>query len=367
MEHVVDFVQMQRFDDPLLVEILHAMRTPGGKKVSEKAWQTLVGTVLVAGSATQPATAATSSGALQPANDARPAVDPRLLEARGWYECAYEWRIVSYAMHANARLNAKAAGKPLFYIPAVDSPACRMGRADYDDMRAFPNISTTAKLMGILPAYIGMDVILADSYLPPKVVRGAVAEIVGIEFHAQEPLLHGRASLASSGCAILSFMPKCIYVRVRNCTDFFLTTSANASQLGIVNLQGVIAALSVSRPWKFKTKTMTDALSVVRTQCPLLPQKQCTLHGIQGKTADPGFIAHWKFPKGLSKESVWLAYYVSLSRPRSLSRLLCHGVPDRDVIEGGPPETIVKAFVEFFDSKIAATKLAGARTRAELG
>jgi hypothetical protein len=136
MEHVVDFVQMQRFDDPLLIEILHAMRTPGGKKVSEKAWQALVGTVLVAGSATQPTTAATSSGALQPANDARPAVDPKLLEARGWYECAYEWRIVSYAMHANARLNAKAAGKPLFYIPAVDSPASRMGRADYDDIRS---------------------------------------------------------------------------------------------------------------------------------------------------------------------------------------------------------------------------------------
>ena len=91
-----------------------------------------------------------------------------------------EWRIVSYAMHADARLNAKAAGKPLFYIPAVDSPACRMGRADYDDMRAFPNISTTTKWMGILPAHIGMDVILTESYLPPKVVRGAVAEIVDI-------------------------------------------------------------------------------------------------------------------------------------------------------------------------------------------
>ena len=162
-------------------------------------------------------------------------------------------------------------------------------------------------------------------------------------------------------------MPKCIYVRVRNCTDFFLTTSANASQLGIVNLQGIIAVLPVSRQWKFQTKTMTDALSVVRTQCPLLPQKQCTLHGIQSKTADPGFIAHWKFPKGLSKESVWLAYYVSLSRPRSLSRLLGHGVPDRNVIEGGPPETIVKAVVEFFESKIVATKLACARTRAEFG
>ena len=107
-------------------------------------------------------------------------MDPRLLEARNWYECACEWRIVSYAMCANALLNAKAAGKPLFYIPAVDSPASRMGRADYDDMRAFPNLSTTAKLMGILRAHIGMDVIFTESYLPPKVVRGAVADIAYI-------------------------------------------------------------------------------------------------------------------------------------------------------------------------------------------
>ena len=46
-----------------------------------------------------------------------------------------EWRIVAYAMHADSRLNAKAAGKSLFYIPAVDSPASRMGKADYDDMQ----------------------------------------------------------------------------------------------------------------------------------------------------------------------------------------------------------------------------------------
>ena len=30
MEYVVDFVNMQRFHDPLLVHILEAMRTPGG-------------------------------------------------------------------------------------------------------------------------------------------------------------------------------------------------------------------------------------------------------------------------------------------------------------------------------------------------
>ena len=75
------------------------------------------------------------------------------------------------------------------------------------------------------------------------------------------------------------------------------------------------------------------------------------------KTADPGFIVHWTFPPGLSKESKWLAYYVSLSRPRSFSKLLSHGLPEREIIEAGPPEDIVKAFKELFTGKIARTKL----------
>ena len=37
MEHVIEFVQIQRFDDPLLVEILEAMRTPGGRRLSANA------------------------------------------------------------------------------------------------------------------------------------------------------------------------------------------------------------------------------------------------------------------------------------------------------------------------------------------
>eukprot|EP00972_Heterocapsa_arctica_P107482 15832866-Heterocapsa_arctica.AAC.1 len=64
------------------------MRTPGGKEISEQAWKALEATVIQ------------TTG-----------TDPRLRDARGWYECAYELRIVSYAMHAHARLNAKAAGR----------------------------------------------------------------------------------------------------------------------------------------------------------------------------------------------------------------------------------------------------------------
>ena len=270
-------------------------------------------------------------------------------------------------MHAHARLNAKAAAKILFYVPAIDAPATRMPKEAFDEMQALPNIGTTAKFPGILPVFVGMEMILTESYLPPRIVRGTPVEVVDIEVHPNEPPVDARASIASHGCVLLHYMPRCIYVRVRGCTDVFLGPAAGAAQPGGSDLQGVLAVQPTTRQWMFKGKGMQGPVSVSRTQCPLLPQKQCTLHGVQGKTADPGFIAHWKFPKGLKQESIWLAYYVSLSRLRSLSRLLSHGMPDRSIIEGGPPESITEAFDELFIEKIAATKLACAQARAEMG
>ncbi len=55
-------------------------------------------------------------------------------------------------------------------------------------------------------------------------------------------------------------------------------------------------------------------------------------------TADPGFIDHWKFSEGLLKDSHWLAYYLSLSRPRWFSHLLSPCVLGRDILQAGPPE-----------------------------
>jgi hypothetical protein len=244
---------VQRFDDPLLVEVLEAMRTPGGKKISEDAWRAITATEIKEGD-----------------------TDTRLRDARNWYECAYEWRIVSYAMHAHARLNAKAAGKVLYYIPSIDIPAVRMGRKDFEDMRAQPNIGTSAKFPGILPVYIGMEMILTESYLPPRIVRGAPVEVVDIELHPMEPDIRGRDSIASHGCVVLFYMPKCIYVRLQNCKDIFLASDAGAPQPGSADLQGVLAVQPIPRSWRYKSKTMEAAVPVSRTQCPLLPMKQCT-------------------------------------------------------------------------------------------
>ena len=80
-----------------------------------------------------------------------------------------------------------------------------------------------------------------------------------------------------------------------------MKSDSGAPQPGVSDLRGVLAVQPKPRQWKFKTTAMESAVSVSRTQCPLLPQKQCTLYGVQGKTGDPGFIAHWTFPRGLSK------------------------------------------------------------------
>ena len=276
IEHVVDFVQMQRFNDPLLVEVLEAMRTHGGKRISEEAWQAITSTEI-------------KSNVSQPCE-----MDVSLRDARHWYECAYEWRIVSYAMHSHAKLNAKAEGKLFYYIPSIDMPSVRMSKKDFDDMRSQPNISTTGNFPGILPIYIGMEMVLDASYLPPRIVRGTPVDVVGIELHPSEPSIQGRASMASHGCVILRCMPKHIYVRVKNCEEYFLTSKASAAQPGEVDLKGVIAVSPQSRQWPWPPGDK-HATSVTRMQMPLLPRKQCTLHGVQGKTADPGFIMHWSF------------------------------------------------------------------------
>ena len=360
MEYVVDFVQMQRFNDPLQVQVLEAMRTTGGKAISEASWQAIVKTCL---DQNEDQHAASRGGASQPA-----AWDRRLQEARGWYECAYEWRIVSYAMHANARLDAHAAGKILFYSPAVDTPSVLLSRDDFDAMRAVPNIGQTAKLPSVLPVWVGMEMILTESLLPPKYVRGTACEVVGLEPHPREPPIEGRDSITTQGCVVLHYMPTCIYVRITGSSDSFLQArTAGVAQPGAMDLTGVLAIKPQARPWNFTPATSKTSVKISRTQVPLLPRKQCTLHGVQGKTADPGFIVHWTFPPGLRKESKWLAYYVSLSRPRSFRQLLSHGLPEREVIESGPPEEIANAFQELFADKIAKTKIACAKAREEMG
>ena len=82
-----------------------------------------------------------------------------------------------------------------YYIPAVDKPSVYLGRHQFDEMRARPNVSDTAKLMGLLPWYIGAEMVLIEPRLPPRYARGTACKCVGIDLHPDEPSIKGRDPL----------------------------------------------------------------------------------------------------------------------------------------------------------------------------
>jgi hypothetical protein len=338
--YVIDFVEMKRFDDDRQLQLLQNMRVPGGRPVPDETWSAILASEYKA------------------TKDAA-----QLLACSEWHEAAYDWRTVSFAMQTKARLRAKQAGKILYYIQAVDKVSQHVHSHEFPKIIAEPNLSRTKKLAGILPAFIGMDMTMQGSLLPPQYVTGTVGKLIGIELHPDEPKISGRQSVKETGCVLLTYMPKCFYLEVPDTADGFLRSdNADAPQLGA----DVIAIQPDSRTWTHCTE---DGLkvAVTRRQIPLLPDKISTLHGIQGKTADPGLAAHWKFPKNLPPEALWLAHYVILSRPRSLANLLSFGLPSRKVLEAGPPKAITEAFQRLFGDKIEKTKEACAEARRELG
>ena len=166
-----------------------------------------------------------------------------------------------------------------------------------------PNIGHTGKMPGLLPLFIGMAVVLTESLLPPKYVRGASGKVVGIEFHPDESAVESRPSIQSDGVVMLHYMPKCVYVKMKDSNEFFLKnapgTPGSASESADLDLRGVLAITPQAHPWKFKPMAGGPLILVSRTQLPVLPPKRCTLHSVQGKTADPGFIVHCAFPPGL--------------------------------------------------------------------
>ena len=110
-------------------------------------------------------------------------------------------------------------------------------------------------------------------------------------------------------------------------------------------------------------------LRVQRRQLPMTIKTASTLNTLQGVTADPGLIFHWKFPRFFSGELRWLATYVALSRPPSLAQLISVGLPDelRNIIQGGPPEGILSRFNDMFKEKEDATHMRAAEVMRELG
>ena len=372
---VFEFCKANRFKDERLARILLAMREPGGKKVLDADWQALEARLLELATSKQ--------GVAQ-------APDNRLLEAADWLESSYDWLTVSLAIQLRIRMAAHAAQKVLFYIVAVDLPPFDLPVSIYRAMTAVPNVTTTKKLPGILPVYVGARVRLTKTLLAPKLVPEMEGEVLGIELSDQDLgalQTGGFGNLADDGSILLQCLPKCIYVRFdglnletmdpRPC-EKHAVLGAERSCSDCTFYTGIVAILPELSEWTFKQTGAQRSkhllkpappmqIEVRRRQFPLLPALPKTLHSLQGMTAEPGLVAHCRLPPNLSQETKWLAYYVMLSRVRSLSTLLLHGMPERAILEGGPPASLQSAMDTLFSPKVAKTKAACAAARRELG
>ncbi len=111
IDYVVDFVNMQRFTDPLLLEVLNAMRVPGGQKISEESWQAIVKTQVVSSSGSRQSGSSSSCAAQQPAWGPRLRAAPRLARVR----VRVAHRLLRHARAGHAR---RARCRPAFVLRA---------------------------------------------------------------------------------------------------------------------------------------------------------------------------------------------------------------------------------------------------------
>ena len=163
-------------------------------------------------------------------------------------------------------------------------------------------------------------------------------------------------------------MPKCIYVLLKDSKDGFLNSETDAPpDIPDGDWADVIAIEPTNATWTYTTSDGAHKVTIDRRQFPLLLHKVSTLHAVQGKTTKPGLAAHWKFPKALGTKALWLAHYVILSRPTSLSNLISYGLPDREILEAGPPQEIQDVFDRLFGAKIKKTQEAAIEARRALG
>ena len=154
----------------------------------------------------------------------------------------------------------------------------------------------TGRLPGFAMFHVGMEVRLTQSVEPPDGVVDAIGNVVGVDFHAHEPLSHGRhfsrqvndsgaEELVVLSIVVLHRLPQCVYVKLHDCqTEFLLpmpcdehsVLGADRACLRCKFFPGVLAVKPFTnrRSWTLCASCTTDnndrEVKVRRTQLPVV-------------------------------------------------------------------------------------------------
>ena len=367
IHYLFEMETMKRFTDPMLVAILQKMRTLKGAKLTTEEWQALKNTELDAAQLER---------------------DPEafLQDTAGFIESSYLWAIVSVASYSRALASGRRHKQTLFMCVAADycEQAPRMNRGGlelYKEMLAVPSVAHTNRLPGVVLFHIGMSVRITAQLLPPWVVQDTTGTVMELELSGRDKT---RWKDASKGNQLppaefsLDELPVAVYVKVDKCDREFLPpfVCARHKASGFCKeceacriYEGWVMIEPITRAWTYTDPKTKVAMTVTRSQLPLMPAEACPLYSLQGATCDPGLIAHFEMPRRADDDIKWLIVYVLLSRVRSLANLRSIGVDTkiRKIIEKGPPAMLAENFETLFRQKIINTKEAAKAAKIALG
>ena len=340
IEDIFVFTKARRFTDQTLIEILDAMRKPGGQQLTDTQWEALQETEV-------------------DSKDSNFSAEQFLQETHGWYHVAYTWSLVSMASVLRAQAEARHAGKQILYVAASDTPKKICTPNLYKEMLQAYHVQKTKKIPSVSLFFVGQRVRFTATIQAPFAVQDATGVIQGIDLVPDD----ARAAANAQGDVVLRSLPLCIYVKLDNCEHDFLPSAPGES------MAGVFAVKPLSRDWKFESSKMNFTCKVRRTGYAIMPASTCPLYSMQGTTATPGMVMHWQLPSRLPNNIRWLIVYVALSRVRTLRQLKSVGLDAsiRQVIEAGPPEKLLDAFNSLFQDKPEKTSAKALEYRRKLG
>ena len=347
-DYVCKLNTAMRFEkDPTLQRILEKMRTPGedrsNLKLTAQEWKVLQSTD-------------TEHGAT-------------LVGTELWHQAGYPWTIVCVAQWVRSQLSAAHHKVTLFLCPAKDYTQNVEPRDLLhvrNELIKFPNTNKTGRLPGVALLHLHMRVRITVTLCPRLAPVDTTGTIVNIELETPD-----RIRLEQRGTPRKMLLQRQPIVLVR------LDESDEDTGLG----PGIIAVSPTLSPEPFylevqvpsagepEHKLKSMKVKATRQQLPLVIQSASTLYTLQGATADPGLIFHWRFPAKLSKETRWLTVYMALSRVRTLEQFRSIGLKDtiKTLINDGPPSGMLSRFALLLDEKISATESAADAAMAELG
>ena len=241
-------------------------------------------------------------------------------------------------------------------------------------------MNNTGRLPSIALIHIGMEIRLTNTVEAPEVVTDSTGIVIGIDL---DPV-HEPAAAQSEGVMILQKLPLAVIIKLNDVNTEFLPPipcSMHAAdgakrdcphcdfRAGCVAVEPQLSRGAFTVDLPIPGTDEEHKLRIQRRQLPMTIKTASTLHTLQGVTATPGLIFHWKFPRFYTPELRWLATYVALSRPPSLAQLISIGIPAelREIIESGPPEGILTRFNDMFQDLEVATHVRAAQVMQELG